>query len=94
METEMGPKELFLVTYLACAWCSFGLYAVSDKTWSLKEGFAKTIHGANTGIICALLGARFIGFSKPWEIIGLACSASMGWTRKDLVINLLTKILK
>jgi len=91
---QWTPVELFAWTYFACAWCSFGLYSVSDRTWSVKEAFGKTIHGANTGLITAFLGVRFIGFEKPWEVMGLACSAAMGWTSKDAIKDLLLKVLK
>jgi len=93
MET-WSSTELFAWTYLACAWCSFGLYSVSDATWSCKEAFGRTVHGANTGIITAFLGVRFIGFTKPWEVMGLACSAAMGWTSKDTFKELVLRILK
>lgn len=94
MEEPLAPLALFGYTYCCCAWCSFGLYAVSDKTWTVAEALAKTIHGANTGIIFALLGVRWIGFDKPWEVIGLAASASIGWTRKEAIFALVEKLLK
>ena len=94
MELQLSPLELFAWTYAACAWSSFGLYAVSDNDWTFKEAFAKTVHGANTGMICALLGVRFIGFEKPWEVIGLACSTSIGWTKKEDIMGLIRKLIK
>lgn len=95
---SLHPWQVFAMVYAASAWCSFGLYCVSDQTWSMREGFARTIHGANAGTICALLGVRWIGFDKPWEVIGIACSTSMGWTKKEdigqLVATILAKIIK
>ena len=85
--------ELFAWTYAACAWCSFGLYSVSDATWTCREAFGKTIHGANTGIITAMLGLRFIGIDRPFEVMGLACSAAMGYVKKDKMIETIVRIL-
>lgn len=90
----MEKWQLFLLAYLSCMWCSFGAYAVGSDSWSFREAFGKTIHGANAGMIFALLGAEVIGFEKPWRIIGVACGISAGFVRRGELGKMLLDLVK
>jgi hypothetical protein len=86
--------ELYLWTYVACMNASFGLYAHGhDDVWKFKEAFGKVLHGSNVGIMAAWASAHTIGVHPPWPVMAVACGASMGWTKKGLIVDLLTKIL-
>ena len=86
--------ELMLYCYAACAWTGFGTYAVSADRWSCREAFGRTIHAANAGMVVGFMSFSFIGLTRPWQFIGVACSTSMGWTRKDDIKNLVSRLLK
>ena len=84
--------EILAWCYAACAWSSFGLFAVSNDVWTVKQGLGRTIHGANTGMIAAFLGFRFLA-ETPWKLFGLAMSASMGYASKDTILDLVKRAI-
>lgn len=92
---NFNETELFAVTYMACAWCSLGAYAVGDDTWTCREAVARTIHGANTGIIMAMiaLGTGIVVKGRPFQLLGLACSGSIGWVTKDKIKIMIAKMI-
>jgi hypothetical protein len=91
--SEFTEVELMAWCYFACAWTSFGAFAVSDKPWTLRDAIGHTIHGANAGMITGFLTFRLVGVTQPWKFIGIACGTSAGWTRKSDLSALLGRLI-
>ena len=85
--------ELYLWTYAACMWVSFGLYARSHDVWRFKEGLGRILHGANSGMLAGWASSEMLGTNPPWPILLVACGTSMGWTKKGDIVKILLKML-
>lgn len=86
--------ELYLWTYAACMWVSFGLYAHGHAVWNFREAFGVVIHGANSGMLAAWASADFAGINEPWKVMAIACGVSIGWTQKEFIREALVKIMQ